>query len=75
MRENAARAFVPDEVVPDPVVRDLRASLRLIRAGKVQGWVDAMMATGPQTNDVELRLRWEERHRVNAEKHYAEIGA
>lgn len=75
MSQNAARQLVPVEAAPsEPVVRDLKASLRLIRHGKIQGWVDAMMASGPTPMDLEQRMTWEERHRATAEKRYSENG-
>lgn len=75
---NAARTWVPDEIVPErPQINPeypLRASLRLIRQGKIQGYVDAMTLTGPNPLNDAMRRKWEANHRADAEKRYPEIG-
>lgn len=80
MKENTARAWVPDEIVPEQaqqsmnVTLGLKQSLRLLRQGKIQGYVDAMTLTGPTPLNDAMRRKWEQQHRADAERRYPEIG-
>lgn len=77
-----APKWVPDEIVPDSQpeteVRSLRASLRLIRHGQIQGYADAMMELrkrGPfheETPQVLASIR--ARFVARAEQKYPEMG-
>ncbi len=73
----AAKTWVPDEIVPEQssnVAMGLKQSLRLLRQGKIQGYVDAMTLTGSTPLNETMRRQWEAWHRADAEKRYPEIG-
>jgi hypothetical protein len=74
--EGTAARPLPQPTEQTAEVRDLRASLRLLRQGKISGYVDCMMHYRPrrteQTPDQLAALRAE--YTKIAEAKYPEIG-
>lgn len=75
--EGAAARSLPEPAVEGTEVRNLRSSLRLLRQGKIIGYVDCMMQYRPTFGRVQTPAELAEiraRYTKQAEERYPEMG-